>query len=185
MWRAVASNGITLLIVGIFLVGGLVLWGQRTYREAGPLDEAICLRVPGGSSMGAVSRDLESQDAIADARVFRIGADYSEKSGQLKAGSFLVPPGASMEQIVDIVTRGGASTCGTEVVYRIGVTRSLVDVRQIDPTENRFVDVAEFNPATDEVPEAYTRVVQEPDTRYRVAVAEGVTSWQIIDTREW
>ena len=31
----------------------------------------------------------------------------------------------SMEEITDIVTRGGASTCGTEVVYRIGVNRTL------------------------------------------------------------
>ena len=27
-----------------------------------------------------------------------------------------------MAEIVDIVTRGGQSTCGTEIVYRIGVT---------------------------------------------------------------
>ena len=38
-----------------------------------------------------------------------------------------------MQEIVDIVTRGGASTCGTEVVYRIGVTRAEAQVRELDP----------------------------------------------------
>jgi UPF0755 protein len=87
-----------------------------------------------------------------------------------------------MEEIVDIVTRGGASTCGTEVVYRIGVTRKTVQVRELDPATSSFVEVATFNPAEDNAPADYTRVRNEADTRYRIAVAEGVTSWQVMDT---
>ena len=45
-----------------------------------------------------------------------------------------------------------------------------------------FVEVAAFNPAEDEAPADYTRVRGEADTRYRIAVAEGVTSWQVMDT---
>lgn len=85
-----------------------------------------------------------------------------------------------MQEIVDIVTRGGASTCGTEVIYRIGVTRVLAEVRELDPTTNRFEEKAEFQPGVDAPPEDYTRVRAAQDTRYRVALAEGVTSWQIV-----
>ena len=182
MWRSVASNALTLLIVVIFLVGGVVLWGQSQYRDAGPLDQAICLRVPSGSNMSRVSADLEAQGAVSNASIFRIGADYADKAGQLKAGSFLVPENASMEQIVDIVTRGGASTCGTEVVYRIGVTRSVIEVRELDPATGTFAETAEWNPAEGEAPAEYDRVRAEADTRYRIAVAEGVTSWQVVDS---
>ena len=42
--------------------------------------------------------------------------------------------GASMQEIVDSVTRGGASTCGTEIVYRVGVTSIEARVRELDPT---------------------------------------------------
>ena len=60
------------------------------------------------------------------------------------------------------------------------MTRTTIQVRQLDPASNRYVEQAEFNPAEDETPAEYLAVREEADTRYRVAVAEGVTSWQII-----
>ncbi len=181
MWRAVASNGLTMLIVLLFLMAGVILWGQREYTAEGPLDQAICVQVPSGSTMSRISRNLVEQGAITSDTIFRLGADYSDKTQDLKAGSFLVPEGASMADIVDIITRGGASTCGTEVVYRIGVTRAQVQVRELDPATNRYVEKAEFVPGEDEAPEAFAQVREKADTRYRIALAEGVTSWQVVE----
>lgn len=181
MWRALASNMITVLAVALFLAAGVILWGKAQYSNVGPLTDAICLRVESGSNMSRVSRDLERQGAVTSATLFRMGAEYANKTQQLKAGSFLVRPGASMEQIVDQITRGGASTCGTEIVYRVGVTRTLAQVRELDPATNRFVEKAQFNPATDETPAIYTQRRSERDTRYRIALAEGVTSWQVTE----
>jgi len=180
MWRHIASNALTFFIVALFLLAGVVTWGTSQYSAAGPLDQAICLRVPSGGNMREISEELATQGAISSEAIFRIGADYSEKTQLLKAGSFLVPEGASMAQIVDIVTRDGASTCGTEVVYRIGVTRTLAEVRQLDPATSRFVELAQFDPALDERPAEYADVRARSDTRYRVALAEGVTSWQVL-----
>lgn len=182
MWRHVASNALTFFIIALFLLAGVVMFGARQYSEPGPLSQAICLRVESGTNMRAVSRNLESQGAISSGTIFRIAADYSEKAGQLKAGSFLIPARATMEEITDIITRGGASTCGTEVVYRIGVTRSVIQVRELDPADNRYVEVAEFERGAEEIPAAYLEVQEKSDTRYRVAMAEGVTSWQVVDT---
>ncbi len=181
MWRSIASNALTLLIVGLFLLGGLILWGQRQYQSTGPLDAAICLRVERGSNMKAVSRNLEAQGAVTNGMIFRLGADYADKAGQLKAGSFLVPAGASMEEIVDVVTRGGASTCGTEIVYRIGVTRVSAQLRDLDPETGQFAEVAAFDPLAEDEPGVFAEKRAEPDTRYRIAMAEGVTSWQVVE----
>ncbi|MCI5040613.1 MAG: endolytic transglycosylase MltG [Donghicola eburneus] len=182
MWRSVASNALTFLIVAIFLLSGVVLWGQRQYTEAGPLNEAICLRVERGSNFSRVSENLAEQGAITNAQIFRVGVDYTDKSTELKAGSYLVPANTSMEEIVDIVTRGGASSCGTEVVYRVGVNSLVGEVRELDPATGRFEEVAEYAPGSDaEVPEEVTRVKELGDTRYRIALAEGVTSWQIVN----
>jgi UPF0755 protein len=181
MWRALASNMITFLAVILFVLAGVILWGKTQYVADGPLDTAICLRVKSGSTMARVSRDLQEAGAVKSAAIFRVGADYTDKSGKLKAGSFLVRPGTSMAGIVDQVTRGGASSCGTEVVYRVGVTRTLAQVRELDPATNEFVEKAEFNLAEDEAPGEYTRVRAEQDTRYRISMAEGVTSWQVVE----
>ncbi len=181
MWRALASNMLTILVVGTFLMGGLILWGQSQYKAQGPLETAICLQVRPGSNMTLVSRDLEDQGAISSSTVFRMGADYTDKSQQLKAGSFLVREGSSMEQIVDEITSSGASTCGTEIEYRIGVTRAQARVRELDPATLNFVEVASFIIGEDEVPEVYGQKRNEADTRYRVSLAEGVTSWQVVE----
>jgi UPF0755 protein len=181
MWRNIASNAVTFLLVALFLLGGVILWGRASYQNEGPLAEAICLQVERGSNMRRVSRDLEERGAISSGAIFRIGADYTDKTSQLKAGSFLVEPGTSMEQIVEIVTQGGASTCGTEVVYRVGVNRVSVQVRELEPSTNRFVERAEFTVGEEEAPAVYEEKKAEADTRFRIALAEGVTSWQIVE----
>ena len=183
MWRNIASNALTLFIVILIAAGGLVGWGQSQYVAEGPLAEPICLRVERGSNMSAVSANLEARGAVSNARIFRIGADYTGKSDDLKAGSFLVPAGASMRDVVDIVTRSGQSTCGTEIVYRIGVISLGVQVRELDPVTNRYVEVAEFDPgaADVEAPAVYGEMLKRPDTRYRIAMAEGATSWHVVE----
>lgn len=182
MWRSVASNAVTLLALALFLVAGVILWGKSQYTAQGPLDQAICLQVERGSNMRRVSVDLEKQGAVSSGAIFRISAEYDDKTDKLKAGSYLLPASSSMAGIADIVTRGGASTCGTEIVYRIGINRLNVQVRELDPATNRYVERVQFNPAEGDVPAVYAETKEAADTRYRVALAEGVTSWQVVES---
>lgn len=180
MWRHIASNALSLFVVGLFLIFGLILWGIGRYEAPGPLARAICLQVAPGSSLTRVADQLEARDAIRSRGIFRMAADYSERAGDLKAGSFLIPEGASMADVLDLVTASGQSTCGTEVVYRVGVNRLSVQVRELDPEVNRFVERTVFTPAEEQIPEVYLEAKDGPDTRYRIAIAEGATSWQIV-----
>ncbi|GAD55681.1 endolytic transglycosylase MltG [Limimaricola cinnabarinus] len=183
MWRHLASNTITFLIVGLAGAAGVIAWGVNAYSDEGPLEAAICLRVEPGTNMRSVSARLEEQGAIGSASVFRIGAEYSEKAGQLKAGSHLIPERSSMSRIVDIVTRGGASTCGTEILYKIGVNAVLAEVRELDPATSNYTELAEFDPTAESVkiPAEYQSMRARADTRYRISMAEGVTSWQVVN----
>jgi UPF0755 protein len=181
MWRSIASNALTLMAVGLFLMAGLILWGQAQYRAEGPLEQAMCLKVDRGSNFTRVSEALAEDGAVSNPMILRLGADYSGKSDELKAGSFLVRPGASMEEIVDSVTRSGASTCGSEIVYRVGVTRTLAELRELDPETERFVERASFEIGVDTPPADYLAGRADPNTRYRISVAEGVTSWQVAE----
>jgi len=181
MWRNIASTALSLFVVVLIGVVGLVAWAQRQYDEPGPLDAAICLRVAPGSTFAGVSDTLAQEGAISSAALFRMGVSYSDKGGSLKAGSFLVPENASMATIVDIVTRGGASTCGTEIVYRIGVLDAEYQLRELDPATQRYEMKAEFPRDAEQIPAEYLKRRAESDTRYRISVAEGATSWQIVD----
>jgi UPF0755 protein len=185
MGRHIAANALTLVILGLAALAAAISWGKHSFTTEGPLTQAICLRVERGASLDAVSRQLEAEGAIASGTLFRVGARYSDKAGALRFGSYLVPPGASMEAILDIVTRGGASTCGTEIQLRIGVARADIVVRELDPETSRFVEVAAFDREAEAVPQDYLDLAAEPDTRFRVTVVEGTTVWQVVDALGW
>lgn len=181
MWRNIASNALTLLVVALIALGGLLAWGQNRFVSEGPLQQAICLRIDRGASISSVSRQLAEKGAVTQPMIFRLGADYTDKAGQVKFGSYLVPAGASMKQILEVITRGGASTCGSEVNFRIGVAGYDLILREVDPATGRYDEVASFVPGVDEPAPAYATAVAQGDLRYRVTLAEGVTSWQVVE----
>ena len=76
MWKGIASNALTLFIVLLVVASGLLAWGRKEYAGPGPLVDASCVKVDRGASLSSVSRVLESNGVISDARIFRIGADY-------------------------------------------------------------------------------------------------------------
>jgi UPF0755 protein len=183
MWRHIASNFLTLLVVIVFLLGSVILWGQSQYTARGPHAEALCLRVEPGSTMRPVSERLQREGAVTNAAIFRIGVNYAGKENALKAGAWLIPEGASMEDITDIITRGGASSCGTEVIWRVGVNSAEVVVRELETESGQYEERASFDPMDADAapPEIYDTVRDRPDTRFRIAFAEGVTSWQVVE----
>ena len=181
MWRSVASNALTLFVVLLAVAAGVLAWGRKEFTGPGPLADAVCIKVERGASLAQISRVLETRGAVTDARIFRIGADYADRSDDLKFGSYLVPPGASMSQVLEIVTAGGQSTCGREANFRIGVTGADIVLRELDPATDSYVEVVKFD-VTQPAPAAFVDAAGDDDLRWRVTLAEGVTSWQVVDS---
>jgi UPF0755 protein len=181
MWRNIASNALTLFIVLLIIMSGLLTLGRKMYQDPGPLAQSVCFKVERGATLSAVSQGLAQAGAISDARIFRIGANYAGQSDKLKFGSYLIRPGASMVDIVAMVTAGGQSTCGQEVNFVIGVASAQVTLQRLDPATDRYVEVVKFNPAVDAVPVEYTEAAADADLRWRVTLAEGVTSWNVVE----
>ncbi|MCC5963021.1 MAG: endolytic transglycosylase MltG [Rhodobacteraceae bacterium] len=178
MIRHIVANALTLMIVGLVALAVLIAAGQRQFYAEGPLEQAICFNVAQGASLRAVSAGLAREGAIGSQHVFRIGAQYTDRSGALRFGSYLIPEQSSMDEIMDIMTRGGASTCGSEIHYRIGVTQIDTRVRELDPSTQQFDVVVQFA-AGEEPPEEYAAFAEQPDITHRITVAEGATSWQV------
>ena len=182
--RHVAANALTLIGVLTFAGVGVVAWGKKQYEAPGPLTQAICLQVGGASgvsNMTQVGKVLDQQGAVSNAAIFKAGSQYAGRNHLLKAGSFLLEPGSSMADINAVITGSGRSTCGIEINYQIGILRAQVRVNELDPATSEYIEVARFNPAEDEVPEVYTELRQDPSVRYRITMAQGITSWQIVE----
>ena len=65
MLRSLASNMLTVLIFGFFLIGAVGIWGKSQYVAEGPLQNAICFKVKSGTSMRTVVQDLVNDKAIS------------------------------------------------------------------------------------------------------------------------
>lgn len=181
IWRHIASNFLTLLIVILVAVAAAVAWAKHQYVAQGPSAVAACVKVAPGASLSAVSEQLAAQGVVSNAYIFRAGADYAGKSRDLKFGSYLMPAGASMADVVAAITAGGPSTCGTEIIFRVGVRENTVVLRDTDAQTGQMAEAAKYNPATEPAPEAITSAEAKSDIRLRLTLAEGVTSWQVVE----
>lgn len=180
MWRSIASATLNLVLIALVLVASVILWGRSEYKGAGPLAEGVCVEVPKGGTLTRVAEQLERKGAIESATIFKIGVKYQDKATAIKHGSFLIEPNASMEEIADVITRGGANTCGAEMVYVVGVSRFLTLYRKMDPATGEMTEIFRFE-AGQETPEGYEAALNDSGLRHRVSIAEGATSWQITN----
>lgn len=181
IWRNIASNFLTLAIVLLIAAAAAVAWAKREFSGPGPSAIAQCVQISPGASLNAVSNQLAAQGAISNAYIFRAGADYMDKARDLKFGSFLMPPQASMEQIVEAVTAGGPSTCGTEVVVRVGVRENTVLLRDTNPKTGAYEEMARWTPGSGDRPAPLVQAQDRADVRLSLVMAEGVTSWQVVE----
>lgn len=181
IWRNIASNFLTLAIVLLIAAAAAVAWAKREFSGPGPSAIAQCVQISPGASLNAVSNQLAAQGAISNAYIFRAGADYMDKARDLKFGSFLMPPQASMEQIVETVTAGGPSTCGTEVVVRVGVRENTVLLRDTNPETGAYEEMARWTPGSGDRPAPLVQAQDRADVRLSLVMAEGVTSWQVVE----
>ncbi|MFK5997366.1 MAG: endolytic transglycosylase MltG [Rhodobacterales bacterium] len=177
-----AANFINLLIVLMIGLAGLVYWGKTEFRKPGPLQNAIFIEVPRGGNMKALSKELVATGAISNGLVMRIGADYLDMNSQLKFGNYEIPAKASMVDILDIVTKGGPSRFRYVARYNVKVAKPAeLILRERKSGDGGFVELASFVMGED-VPAAYADLkARKAPISYQVSVAEGVTSWQVIE----
>jgi UPF0755 protein len=179
MWRSAASNIISLLVAVLLLAGGMGITAKSFYSSAGPLEAAMCVRIPVGSSFRVISEELEKKGALQSAWFFRVGVRYQDKDTELKAGSFLIPAFSTMQDISNIVTQGGANTCGTEIIYGVGIVSTTIRVRELDPKTSKLVEKFVFK-LDEKKPPSFSSIVSDKSTRRRIVIAEGATSWRIV-----
>jgi UPF0755 protein len=181
MWKHVTANFLTLAVVAIACLAGIVALGQARWSDPGPLAEATFFEVPRGASLRAVSEQLEEAGIVSSAPIFRIGAGYAERDDDLKFGTYEIPAGASMPEVLDIVTSGGPSVFPYSVTYVLRASGPEVRVRERVPGRSEAVEVATFAPS-EPLPDAYAALLERgvPIT-WRVSVAPGLTSWEIVE----
>jgi UPF0755 protein len=98
------------VVAGALLAGGLFYYGKSHFEAPGPsaadgATETVILLKP-GLGVRAIAAELYDNGLIRDPRIFEIAVRLQRAEGQLKAGEYSIPTGASMAQIADILQSG-------------------------------------------------------------------------------
>ncbi|MBY4891449.1 endolytic transglycosylase MltG [Rhodobacteraceae bacterium N5(2021)] len=181
MWKHIAANGISFLIVVLIAAAAALGWGQRQWQGEGPLAQATFFEVEQGDTLSRVSERLEAAGAIRSATVFRVGVRAADRAGDLRFGNYEIPAGANMAQVLEIVTAGGPSSFryrATYVLRNSGTGQLRLSER--NPTTGEVEEIVRF--AYEEgVPVEYATLVDEGTPMlYRLVIPEGLTSWQVV-----
>ncbi len=104
--RAVAANLMTLVIVLAMAVAGAVAWGRNAYLAPGPTSEERIVFVPRGAGLDRIADLLAADGVIGSASLFRLGARYEGRGGVIRYGEYAVPAGASMAEVLALLTSG-------------------------------------------------------------------------------
>ena len=181
MWKHIAANALTLGVVVIAAIAVAVGLGRSTWSDRGPLREAAFFEVPRGATLRQVSKALGTAGIVSSDTIFRLGAEYTDRVDDLKFGTYEIPAGASMPEVLDIITTGGAGVFPYTVTYLVRSGGAEYRLRERRPGQEAATDLASFA-AGEPVPEAYTALLEGgASVTWRVAVAPGLTSWEVVE----
>jgi UPF0755 protein len=167
------SGLLTFTLLLLLLLGGLALLFNSSVDAPGPLGQSKVVVIPKGEGAHEIGARLEREGVIGDRRLFIAAVLWSKfaawrdggKPPQLRAGDYAIAEGASIRQVVALLSEGKTQT------YRVTVPEGLTSyqiVERLKADPNLTGDIAE-------VPAEGTLL---PDT---FAVERGAARQSVID----
>lgn len=157
-------NGLlTLLVIGLLVAGGIVIYGASQFYGEGPLAQETTFRVEAGSGLSSIGPRLQEQGLISNQYIFQIGSRLANIEGTIKQGDFRIPAGASMAEILRELIEGNPIRYA--VVVPEGWTSWQV-VQRLSDTSDLSGEVPTLPPEGSILPGSYDYV--PGDTRQSV-----------------
>lgn len=101
----VLLNGLmTLLVLGLIAAGAVLYFGLRLFNDPGPTTEQAAFLIERGNGMNTIATRLEEQGLISNGLLFRVGYQVTKREANILPGQYLIPAGASMDDILTIIT---------------------------------------------------------------------------------
>ena len=165
------SGVFTLLVVLMAIVGGIGLVLQSWISAPGPLAANKAVVIPKGEGVHDIATRLERAGVISDRRLFIAGYLVTKATSwgdtsrplQLKAGDYQIPQGASIRNVLDILSEGRTIT------YRVTIPEGLTShqiVERLKADPNLAGEVTEVPPEGSLLPETF--VVQRGAQRQSI-----------------
>ncbi len=181
-WISSAFAYLAALLVFIGGLAILLVWViEHEFRVAGPTLAPQVFNVVPHTPLSRAIEDLESAGLITNALVFRLGSRLAGYDRPLQTGSFLLPAGASMQDILDILITPEEGGPRFRVRARINARGGTVIVHDRHGKALSLVERDRFALDEDPTDLYHDAVAGTLFTNYSVSIIEGLTSWQIAE----
>ena len=177
--RDLASNAFTLAIAVVAGGFAAAVIANHQYTKPGPLAAPTYVDIPQGATLPGAVEQLVGAGAVGSATMFRLAATVTGRENDIKHGSFEIPAGASMSEVLAIITSSAAAKRRFIAIFRAGTTGGEHLLRERIAGSGEFEEVARFN-GSEEPASGYAEIMESGvGVEYRVVIPEGLTSWQI------
>ncbi|NNE59230.1 MAG: endolytic transglycosylase MltG [Hellea sp.] len=102
----VGLGAVLTILVGVLFASWSFL--QYTFVSQGPLAEETVFTVPQGAGTSSIANKLAAEGIIDSATMFKLMIRLDKVDGTLKAGEFMIPPEASLRDVMEVLKDGKA-----------------------------------------------------------------------------
>ena len=116
-----------MMFLVIAAAGGIALWGMQAVQAPGPLSQPNNVIIEHGRSTPEIAVLLENTGVVSDHRLFVLATYLTRATGgNLKAGEYAFPAGASLAQVLAIIRSGRA------VVHKVAVPEGWTSTQVVE-----------------------------------------------------
>lgn len=118
-------RGVVVLCVALAVAAGAAFaLGAHVFNRAGPATAETTVVIPKGDGLAAIAARLEDAGIVDQAMIFRLGVRLSGAAAGMRAGEYLIPPGASMAEVAAIL--GAGRTVARRLTVPEGLTSAEI-----------------------------------------------------------
>ena len=170
---------LSVLLLAVIGGGGLG-WAWFNFTAPGPLTQKKIVVLPKTADRAAIAVALKEQGVISDARIFSGAAALNEyRHAKLKPGEYEFPAGATMEDVLSMITRGAYLTY--KVTVPEGWTSQMV-VNRLNEQEELDGQIAQVPAEGSLLPETY--IVTRGYPREKLLADMAAAQTKLLD-QEW
>lgn len=129
-----------LVFLLMILIAGTIVWqANRFWLQGGDADaEVVEFVVEAGTGVNTIAEELKEQGLVANKFWFKVYAKLSGDASSIKAGAFLIQPGLSYADVMDILVQAQSDDVSITIpeglnIVQIGeIVRGKLDISQED-----------------------------------------------------
>ncbi|WP_371397862.1 endolytic transglycosylase MltG [Fretibacter rubidus] len=152
LFKRLIGLSFILIILAVIAVFAGLSYIKNSYEKPGPLAVDTAFTVPSGAGLSRLSSLLETGGFIENGTILRAKARFMDIGGDIKVGEYNIPAGASMAEIVNIISSG--KTILYPVTAPEGLTTAQI-LRIIAASDHLSGDISLSPPEGSLLPETY------------------------------